>query len=111
MALRMPFDSSGAKQLNIQIFETIYHAALEASSGLAKREGPYETWVGSPAQLGRLQYDFWGVIPTDLWDWASLKKIARICLRNSLLVTPMPTASTSQILGNKECFEPTLGIL
>ncbi|PPQ64159.1 hypothetical protein CVT24_008794, partial [Panaeolus cyanescens] len=107
MALRMPFDSPAAKQLNIQIFETIYHAALEASSELAERDGPYETWMGSPAQQGQLQYDLWGVTPTDLWDWTSLKaQIARTGLRNSLLVAPMPTASTSQILGNNECFEP-----
>ena len=107
MALRMPFDSPEAKELNIKIFETIYHAALEASAELAERDGPYETWMGSPAQLGQLQYDLWGVTPTDLWDWASLKeKIARTGLRNSLLVAPMPTASTSQILGNNECFEP-----
>jgi len=107
MALRMPFDSPAAKELNIKIFETIYHGALEASSEMAEREGPYETWMGSPAQLGQLQYDMWGVTPTDLWDWASLKeKIARTGLRNSLLVAPMPTASTSQILGNNECFEP-----
>ena len=107
MALRMPFDSPAAKELNIQIFETIYHGALEASSEMAERDGPYETWMGSPAQLGQLQYDLWGVTPTDLWDWALLKeKIARTGLRNSLLVAPMPTASTSQILGNNECFEP-----
>lgn len=107
MALRMPFDSPEAKALNIQIFETIYHAALEASSELAARDGFYETWTGSPAQLGQLQYDMWGVTPTNLWDWASLKaKIARTGLRNSLLCAPMPTASTSQILGNNECFEP-----
>ena len=107
MALRMPFDSPEAKQLNIQIFETIYHAALEASNEIAAKDGPYETWEGSPAQQGRLQYDLWGVTPTDLWDWASLKaKIAKHGLRNSLLVAPMPTASTSQILGNNECFEP-----
>ena len=107
MALRMPFDSPAAKELNIKIFETIYHGALEASCELAQRDGPYETWMGSPAQLGQLQYDMWGVTPTDLWDWAPLKeKIARHGLRNSLLVAPMPTASTSQILGNNECFEP-----
>ncbi|KAF8157859.1 ribonucleotide reductase alpha subunit [Crassisporium funariophilum] len=107
MALRMPFDSPAAKELNIQIFETIYHGALEASSEMAVAEGPYETWMGSPAQLGQLQYDMWGVTPTGLWDWASLKeKIAQTGLRNSLLVAPMPTASTSQILGNNECFEP-----
>ena len=107
MALRMPFDSPAAKELNIQIFETIYHGALEASSELAERDGPYETWMGSPAQLGQLQYDLWGVTPTGVWDWTSLKeKIARTGLRNSLLLAPMPTASTSQILGNNECFEP-----
>ncbi|PFH49976.1 hypothetical protein AMATHDRAFT_75912 [Amanita thiersii Skay4041] len=107
MSLRMPFDSPAAKQLNIQIFETIYHAALEASCELAEREGPYETWVGSPAEQGQLQYDLWGVTPTDLWDWDTLKgKIAKHGLRNSLLTAPMPTASTSQILGFNECFEP-----
>ncbi|KAF8644660.1 hypothetical protein AX16_008320 [Volvariella volvacea WC 439] len=107
MALRMPFDSPAAKQLNIQIFETIYHGALEASAEMAEKDGPYETWVGSPAQQGQLQYDLWGVTPTDLWDWTTLKeKIARVGLRNSLLTAPMPTASTSQILGFNECFEP-----
>jgi ribonucleoside-diphosphate reductase subunit M1 len=107
MSLRMPFDSPQAKLLNIQIFETIYHAAAEASSDLAERDGPYETYEGSPASQGKLQYDLWGVTPTDLWDWDTLKqKIARTGLRNSLLVAPMPTASTSQILGNNECFEP-----
>ena len=106
----MPFNSDhspATKELNIQIFETIYHGALEASLEMAELDGPYETWMGSPAQLGQLQYDLWGVTPTDLWDWASLKeKIARTGLPNSLLVAPMPTASTSQILGNNECFEP-----
>ncbi|RDB14667.1 Ribonucleoside-diphosphate reductase large chain [Hypsizygus marmoreus] len=107
MALHMPFDSPAAKELNIQIFETIYHGALEASAEIAEKDGPYETWVGSPAQQGQLQFDLWGVTPTGLWDWASLKeKIARTGLRNSLLTAPMPTASTSQILGFNECFEP-----
>ncbi|KAH8104654.1 ribonucleotide reductase [Cristinia sonorae] len=107
MALRMPFDGPDAKLLNQQIFETIYHAALEASSEMAEKDGPYETYQGSPASQGQLQYDLWGVTPTDLWDWASLKeRIARTGLRNSLLVAPMPTASTSQILGFNECFEP-----
>lgn len=107
MALRMPFDSPAAKKLNIQIFETIYHAAVEASSEMAEQDGPYETWVGSPAEQGQLQYDLWGITPTDLWDWTSLKeKVARTGLRNSLLCAPMPTASTSQILGFNECFEP-----
>ncbi|KAF5317484.1 hypothetical protein D9619_013154 [Psilocybe cf. subviscida] len=107
MALRMPFDSPEAKQLNIQIFETIYHGALEASCELAQRDGPYETYQGSPASQGQLQYDMWGVTPSDLWDWAAIKeKVAQHGLRNSLLCAPMPTASTSQILGNNECFEP-----
>jgi ribonucleoside-diphosphate reductase subunit M1 len=107
MALRMAFDSPEAKVLNVQIFETIYHGALEASSEMAEREGVYETWEGCPAQEGLLQYDLWGVTPTGLWDWEGLKeRIGRTGLRNSLLCAPMPTASTSQILGFNECFEP-----
>jgi ribonucleoside-diphosphate reductase subunit M1 len=107
MALRMPFDSPEAKFLNLQIFETIYHAAVEASTELAAEEGPYSTYEGSPASQGLLQYDLWNVTPTELWDWAELKeKVKAHGLRNSLLVAPMPTASTSQILGNNECFEP-----
>ncbi|KAI0081545.1 ribonucleotide reductase alpha subunit [Panus rudis PR-1116 ss-1] len=107
MILRLPFDSPEARHLNKQIFETIYHAALEASSELAERDGPYETYEGSPISKGIFQFDMWGVTPTDLWDWASLKeRIARTGVRNSLLLAPMPTASTSQILGFNECFEP-----
>jgi len=107
LALRLPFDSPEARQLNIQIFETIYHAALTSSCALAKELGPYETYQGSPVSQGILQYDMWNVTPTDLWDWDSLKAdIAKYGVRNSLLVAPMPTASTSQILGNNECFEP-----
>lgn len=107
MALKLPFDSPEARELNVKIFETIYHAALDASSDIAAVDGPYETWKGSPAEQGKLQFDLWGVTPSDLWDWASLKrKIAETGLRNSLLLAPMPTASTSQILGNNECFEP-----
>lgn len=107
LALRMPFESEEAKQLNIQIFETIYHAALTASCRLAKELGPYETYAGSPASQGILQYDMWNKEPTELWNWAELKEqIAEHGLRNSLLVAPMPTASTSQILGFNECFEP-----
>ncbi|KAN0087482.1 Ribonucleotide reductase, barrel domain containing protein [Tylopilus felleus] len=107
MILRLPFDSAEARELNSKIFETIYHGALEASCEMAEKEGPYETFRGSPADQGQLQYDLWGVTPTDLWDWTSLKeKIAQHGLRNSLLVAPMPTASTSQILGFNECFEP-----
>lgn len=107
LALRLPFDSPEARQLNIQIFETIYHGALTASSDLAKESGTYETYEGSPVSQGILQYDMWNRTPTDLWDWAALKaKIAETGVRNSLLVAPMPTASTSQILGFNECFEP-----
>lgn len=107
LALRMPFESPEARQLNKQIFETIYHAALEASMEVAKEQGPYETYEGSPVSQGILQYDMWNVTPSDLWDWDILKQqIKQYGVRNSLLVAPMPTASTSQILGNNECFEP-----
>ncbi|KAJ3918031.1 ribonucleotide reductase [Lentinula edodes] len=107
MALKMPFDSAEAKQLNVSIFETIYHGACEASCEIAMTDGPYATWEGSPAQQGKLQFDLWGVSPTDLWDWSILKdNISKYGMRNSLLIAPMPTASTSQILGFNECFEP-----
>lgn len=107
LALRMPFDSPQAKELNKHIFETIYHAAAEASIDLAQEEGPYETYPGSPTSKGILQFDMWGVTPSELWDWASLReRLAKYGIRNSLLVAPMPTASTSQILGFNECFEP-----
>lgn len=107
MLLKLPFESPEARLLNKQIFETIYHAAAEASCELAAVEGTYETYEGSPASEGRFQYDLWNVAPSDLWDWATLKeKVARDGLRNSLLLAPMPTASTSQILGYNECFEP-----
>lgn len=107
LALRMPFESPEARELNKQIFETIYHAALTASCELAQIEGPYSTYEGSPVSQGILQPDMWGVKPSDLWDWDSLRlKIKEHGVRNSLLVAPMPTASTSQILGNNECFEP-----
>jgi ribonucleoside-diphosphate reductase subunit M1 len=107
LALRFPFDSPQAKQLNIQIFETIYHAALTASCDLAKREGPYLSYKGSPISKGILQYDLWGVTPTELWDWDALKgQIAKYGVRNSLLTALMPTTETSQILGFNDCFEP-----
>lgn len=107
LALRMPFESSEARQLNKQIFETIYHAALTASCDIAKVEGTYASYDGSPVSQGILQYDMWNVTPSDLWDWDALKaKIKENGIRNSLLMAPMPTASTSQILGNNECFEP-----
>lgn len=105
--LKMPFESEAARELNRHIFETIYYAALDSSCDLAAIHGPYESYEGSPVSKGILQYDMWGVTPSDRWDWASLKaKIAKHGIRNSLLVAPMPTASTAQILGNNECFEP-----
>ncbi len=105
--LRHPFDSEEAQQLNKEIFETIYFAAMTASMELAKEEGTYDTYAGSPVSRGIFQYDMWKVIPSPRWDWAGLKtEVARYGIRNSLLVAPMPTASTSQILGNNECFEP-----
>ncbi|KAL1774293.1 ribonucleoside-diphosphate reductase large subunit [Sigmodon hispidus] len=105
--MRYPFESPEAQLLNKQIFETIYYGALEASCDLAKEYGPYETYEGSPVSKGILQYDMWNVIPTDLWDWKLLKeKIAKYGVRNSLLIAPMPTASTAQILGNNESIEP-----
>ncbi|KAM3550069.1 hypothetical protein MY1884_003532 [Beauveria asiatica] len=107
LALRMPFESPEARELNKQIFETIYHAALTASVELAKEEGPYESFKGSPASEGILQHDMWNVKPSDLWEWDELREqVKQHGVRNSLLVAPMPTASTSQILGNNECFEP-----
>ncbi|HWZ22823.1 MAG TPA: ribonucleoside-diphosphate reductase subunit alpha, partial [Cytophagaceae bacterium] len=106
--LRMPFESEEAKGLNRDIFETIYFAAMTASKDLAKRDGYYETFPGSPISKGIFQFDMWGVTPSSgRWDWDSLKKeVKQFGARNSLLVAPMPTASTSQILGNNECFEP-----
>jgi ribonucleoside-diphosphate reductase alpha chain len=105
--MRHPFDSDDARALNREIFETIYYAACTASKDLAKEEGAYETFKGSPASEGRLQFDLWGVTPTDRWEWDVLKdEIKEHGMRNSLLVAPMPTASTAQILGNNECFEP-----
>lgn len=106
--MRMPFDSLEARKLNKDIFETIYFAAMTASKDLAKVEGTYETFKGSPVSKGIFQYDMWGVTPeAGLWDWDSLKKeVKKHGVRNSLLVAPMPTASTSQIMGNNECFEP-----
>jgi len=107
MMLRLPYESEGARKLNKDIFETIYYGAVEASMELAKELGPYASYEGSPASKGKLQFDLWGVTPSDRWDWASLKaKVAEHGLRNSLLVAPMPTASTAQILGNTESFEP-----
>jgi ribonucleoside-diphosphate reductase alpha chain len=105
--LRMPFDSDSAKSLNRDIFETIYYAALTASKDLAIKEGPYETFPGSPASQGIFQFDMWGIQPGNRWEWDTLRsEVIKHGIRNSLLLAPMPTASTAQILGNNECFEP-----
>ncbi|MDG1396382.1 MAG: ribonucleoside-diphosphate reductase subunit alpha [Flavobacteriales bacterium] len=108
--LRLPFTSPEAKQLNKDIFETIYFASLKASKDLAKVDGAYETFKGSPISKGEFQFDLWGVKAKDLsgrWDWDELRtEIIESGVRNSLMLAPMPTASTSQILGNNECFEP-----
>tara|TARA_B110000483_G_scaffold232858_1_gene300971 strand:- start:63 stop:1808 length:1746 start_codon:yes stop_codon:yes gene_type:complete len=107
MMLRMPFDGAEAKQLNKDIFETIYHGSVTESNALSAKEGPYESFEGSPASKGILQFDMWGVKPSDRYDWKKTKAdIKKDGMRNSLLLAPMPTASTSQILGNNECFEP-----
>lgn len=105
--MRFPFDSPEAKQLNKDIFETIYYAALTASKDLAKEHGAYETYEGSPVSQGKFQFDMWGVEPGNRWEWDVLRdEIKQHGVRNSLLMAPMPTASTSQILGNNECIEP-----
>ncbi|HLU87052.1 MAG TPA: ribonucleoside-diphosphate reductase subunit alpha, partial [Taishania sp.] len=105
--LGYPFESQEARALNREIFETIYYAAMTASKDLAIKEGPYETFAGSPASKGIFQFDMWGVTPTNRWEWDVLKEeVKKHGIRNSLLLAPMPTASTAQILGNNECFEP-----
>jgi len=105
--MRMPFDSPEAQKTNREIFETIYYAAMTASKDLAKVEGAYETFAGSPVSEGIFQFDMWNVTPTDRWEWDVLREeVKEHGVRNSLLVAPMPTASTAQILGNNECFEP-----
>ena len=103
----MPFHSEEAIELNKQIFETMYHAALEQSMELAKELGPYDTFAGSPLSLGHFQFDLWNVVPSSRYDWDTLRtQIVQHGVQNSLLIALMPTASTSQILGNNECFEP-----
>ncbi len=105
--MRYPFDSAEAARLNKEIFETIYYAAMTASKDLAKVDGPYETFEGSPVSEGIFQFDMWKVTPSDRWEWSVLKEeVKTYGVRNSLLLAPMPTASTAQILGNNECFEP-----
>ena len=105
--LRYPFESEEAKNLNKLIFETIYFSALEASCLLSQELGPYKSYEGSPVSKGVLQFDMWNVQPSSMWDWKTLREnISKYGIRNSLLISPMPTASTSQILGFNECFEP-----
>lgn len=105
--MRMPFESDQARELNKLIFETMYFAAVETSCELAAEHGPYSSYQGSPMSKGMFQFDMWNVTPSKRWDWDALReKVARHGVRNSLLLAPMPTASTSQILGNNECFEP-----
>lgn len=107
MMMKYPFESEQAKSMNKMIFETIYFGAVTASCELAKEDGYYETFLGCPASKGQLQFDMWGVTPSGRWDWDSLRKdVVKYGLRNSLLVAPMPTASTAQILGNNESVEP-----
>jgi ribonucleoside-diphosphate reductase alpha subunit len=108
MMLKLPFDSEEARKINREVFETIYFGSMTASMEIAKVDGPYETFKGSPVSKGIFQFDMWGVTPdSGRWDWNSLKQeVKKNGVRNSLLLAPMPTASTSQILGNNECFEP-----
>ncbi len=105
--LGLPFESEEARTLNREIFETIYFASMTASKDLAIKEGPYSTFEGSPVSKGVFQFDMWGVTPSSRWEWDILKEeVKQHGVRNSLLLAPMPTASTAQILGNNECFEP-----
>lgn len=105
--MRMPFDSEAARELNRDIFEAIYFGAMTASAELAEADGAYSSFEGSPLSKGQFQFDLWNVTPSNRWDWESLRlRVMKTGVRNSLLVAPMPTASTSQILGNNECFEP-----
>jgi ribonucleoside-diphosphate reductase alpha chain len=105
--MRYPFESEEAKKLNREIFETIYYASLTASKDLAIKDGPYQTIAGSPISQGIFQFDMWNVKPSNRWEWDILREeVKKHGVRNSLLLAPMPTASTSQILGNNECFEP-----
>jgi len=103
----LPFESEEARALNREVFETIYYASMTASKDLSKVNGPYETYEGSPVSKGVFQFDMWGVTPSSRWEWDVLKEEVKTHgVRNSLLLAPMPTASTAQILGNNECFEP-----
>ena len=105
--MRFPFESEDARKLNREIFETIYYAAMTASKDLAKVDGPYQSYEGSPVSKGIFQFDMWNTTPSSRWEWDVLKEeVKKHGVRNSLLLAPMPTASTAQILGNNECFEP-----
>ena len=105
--MRIPFDSDEAKKLDRDIFEAIYFGAMSSSVDIAEEEGAYSTFEGSPLSEGKFQFDLWNVDPSDRWDWEELRqRVIKHGARNSLLLAPMPTASTSQILGNNECFEP-----
>jgi ribonucleoside-diphosphate reductase alpha chain len=116
MKMRLPFDSEEAQDINEKIFETIYFAAVQTSNELAIKDGPYETFKGSPISQGKFQFDLWNVKPSNRYNWDELRQsVVKHGVRNSLLVAPMPTASTSQILGiyfilnflgNNESFEP-----
>lgn len=107
MKMRIPFESENALSVNEKIFETIYYAAVSESHRLAQEVGPYETFKGSPISEGIFQFDMWNKKPSDRYDWEGLRELVKKDgVRNSLLVAPMPTASTSQILGNNESFEP-----
>ncbi|MFT5858208.1 MAG: ribonucleoside-diphosphate reductase alpha subunit [Flavobacteriaceae bacterium] len=107
ITMGLPFESPEARKLNSEIFETIYYASMTASKDLAKKDGPYESIKGSPVSKGIFQFDMWNVTPSSRWEWDVLKEeVKEHGVRNSLLVAPMPTASTAQILGNNECFEP-----
>ncbi|EGB03927.1 hypothetical protein AURANDRAFT_6442, partial [Aureococcus anophagefferens] len=105
--LRHPYESDDAKRINRDVFETIYFGAMEASIDLAQELGPYDSYAGSPTSQGLFQFDLWNVKPSDRWDWEGLRaRLGEHGCRNSLLLAPMPTASTAQILGNNESFEP-----
>lgn len=105
--MRYPFESPAAMKLNKDIFETMYYAAIEASCELAQKDGPYSSYAGSPMSKGIMQPDMWNIKPSDRWDWQKLREnVAKYGVRNSLLLAPMPTASTAQIMGNNESTEP-----
>ena len=110
--LKLPWDSPEAAKINVEIFATLYHAAVEASVDMADEQGPYSSFQGSPASQGKLQFDLWEVEPVAMYDWEALRqRVKRVGMRNSLLVAPMPTASTAQIMANTEAFEPVQAMI